>query len=120
LANLILGAALLLQLIVFINLAVGIWGIWSLRELDPVVAWYIGAVWLVMLVLIEVVAISFYRRRRWAWTAAIAIFALSLPSVAGIVGFVLLLRPGVREEFRGRPAGEGDAGQVAAADWPRD
>jgi hypothetical protein len=120
LANLISWAGVLLQLIVFVNLAVGIWVIQSLRELDPVLAWYIGAVWLAMLVLIEVVTISFFRRRRWAWTAAIAVFALTLPSIAGIVGFVLLLRPGVREAFTARPAGEGGAEPLAAADRPPD
>jgi hypothetical protein len=111
---------MMLQLIVVLNLAVGIWGIWSLWELNPVLSWYIGAIWLAMLVLIEVVAISFHRRRRWAWTAAIAVFALTLPSLAGILGLVLLFRPGVREEFTSRPTGEGDAEQETPVDRPRD
>jgi hypothetical protein len=116
LANLIFGAAVLLQLIVVINLAVGIWGIRSLMVLDPMVGGYIGALCLILLVLIEVVAISFYRRKRWAWTAAVAVFALSLPSPVGIVGLVLLFRPGIRQEFATRPASEGDAPAPGSAE----
>jgi hypothetical protein len=102
LANLILVAVVLLQLIVLGTLAFGIWITWYLIELDPLTGCYIGAVFLVMIVLVEVVAISLARRKTWAWTAAVVVFTLALPSIAGLVGLLLLFRPGVREEFTAR------------------
>ncbi|HZY84720.1 MAG TPA: hypothetical protein VFE78_07805 [Gemmataceae bacterium] len=108
LANLIFLAAVLLQLIVVVNLALVAWGTQSLMALDPTAGASIGAVGLLLLALVEVVAVALYRRRPWAWTTAVVVFALALPSMAGLVGLVLLTRPGVRQAFTNSSAGDGD------------
>jgi hypothetical protein len=107
LANLVFLAVLLLHLIVVVNLALVAWGTRSLMALDPAAGASIGAVGLLLLALVEVVAVALYRRRPWAWPAAVVVFALALPSVAGLVGLLLLTRPGVRQAFTARCAGDG-------------
>jgi hypothetical protein len=120
-ANLIFAAAMVLHLIFVVNLAFGIPVTYFLVKLDPGTGAYVGAVWLLFLAAIEVVAVALHRRSWWAWIAAIVVFVLSLPSIAGLAGLLLLIRPGVRAEFIPRSQGEGDdrvpvnAGQSPAA-----
>ncbi len=115
-ANLVFAAALVLHLIVVVNLAVGIPVTYSLVKLDPATGAYVGAAWLLFLAVIEVVAVALHRRSQWAWTAALVVFILSLPSLAGLVGILLLIRPGVRAEFTPRSEGEGDKGGPVAGE----
>jgi hypothetical protein len=99
---LVFAAVALLQLIAVVNLAVAVWITWAWYTFEPVIGVQLGVALLAPVVLIEVVALALQRRRKWAWTAAVVVFALALPGVAGIVGLLILFRPGVRQLFEKR------------------
>jgi hypothetical protein len=107
LGELIFLAVLLLQALVVLTLAVAIWLTLLLIRLDQVIGLYTGCVLLLQVVLLQVITIAFYRRKKWAWTAALVVFILSLPGLLGIFGLMTLIRPGVREAFQTAPGTKG-------------
>ncbi|HKI36021.1 MAG TPA: hypothetical protein VKA46_29465 [Gemmataceae bacterium] len=96
----------MLHLIAVASAVGAILGAWPFVTQGEHTAGYaIGGVLLVVAALVEVVASALRKRKKWAWTAAIAVFVLGLPGVAAVIGLFLLLNRDVRAEFEPAPTG---------------
>lgn len=90
----------LLQLIALGTAVVAVLVAWPfVKQGEDAAGYAFGGVLLLSVVLVEVVAYGLHRRKKWAWTAGVAVFVVSLPSVAAVLGILLLLDRRVRAEF---------------------
>jgi hypothetical protein len=96
----IFWAVVLLQLIALGTAVVAVLVAWPfVKQGEDAAGYAFGGVLLLSVVLVEVVAYGLHRRKKWAWTAGVAVFVVSLPSVAAVLGILLLLDRRVRAEF---------------------